>query len=136
MTQRIDGGQATGPGRPDSEALDLDAALVPAVDRLPSPETFPSMAEPVLQPWAIESEETVSDILRSVAAPELDRLDTMSTGQLAWSVAEFVVARQEEIVASGDVDATDGLAAMAELARMFEHLFIARGGSALDGGPA
>ncbi len=137
MTDRVNADSINDAGRLEAENLTLDPALlVPDLAELPNPETFTVMVTTVLQPWAIESEETVSGALRNFVAPELEQLGSLTTGQLAWAVADLVVARQAEVLALGDPEAQQGLANLAEQARMFEHVFLANSGTALDGQPA
>lgn len=137
MTDSVSRSSATDISRFEAENLDFDPNLfLPDEPALPDPETFTTMLNMVLQPWAIESEETVSGALRDFVADELDMLGEMNTGQMAWAVAELVVARQAEVLGSGDPGAQSGLVNLGDLARMFEHVFVANSGNSVDTQPA
>ncbi|WP_299285122.1 hypothetical protein [uncultured Tateyamaria sp.] len=137
MTDSVSRSSATDLNQIEADNLGFDTSLfLPDGAEPPNPETFTTMITTVLQPWAIESEETVSGPLRDFVAQELETLGAMTTGQMAWAVAELVVARQAEVLGSGDPAAQDGLLSLGELARMFEHVFMANSGTSLDGQPA
>jgi hypothetical protein len=118
----------------DATPVGLDPIEVhPNLTDVPNPETLVTRVSAVLQPWNLESSEAVSGAIRAEVAGEIEHLGQMTTAQLAWAVAECVVARQKEVSASGDPAAQQGLHDLSTLARMFEHLFLATGGAHLDG---
>ena len=137
MTDTVSRSSATDIAQIEAENVGFDPSLyLPDGAELPNPETFATMITTVLQPWAIESEETVSGPLRDFVADELETLGGMTTGQTAWAVAELLVARQSEVLGSGDPAAQQGLAELGELARMFEHVFTANSGNTVEGQPS
>jgi hypothetical protein len=133
MTSIVNGGPArVGPAQ-DPYATDMVPAVVGReLQETPRPDAMATRISAVLQPWALDSKEAVSSAVRDFVAVELEDLGQLTTVELAWAVAEFAVARQEEIVASGNLEALQGFLTLSDSARMFEHMFLATGGAQID----
>jgi len=63
-----------------------------------------------------------------VLLEEIRPVSGVTTGELAYSVAELVIRREKELSETGDDHVKEGLATLLELARMFEHLAILQTG--------
>lgn len=64
------------------------------------------------------------DIDLGTVQPSLSK----DTSEVAYEVVELVLRRRNEISVSGDAGAQRGMAALEELCRMFEHVYLARTG--------
>lgn len=100
---------------------------------IPAFENFTQVLNLVRQPPALQSEETLAGVLQDFVANEVEYCKECELGELAYRVADLLVHREAEVAASSPEEgAMSGLMAVADLARMFEHIFLARGGAALE----
>ena len=129
---RIEPGCAT-PRPPGAEgeaaALAEGVAILPPLDRREPDRAAPrwvTRSPPALR--LPEPEGEPADPIDAALRAELREIGRADPNELAYAVAELALRREDEVLGSGDEAAAAGLAALSEMTRMLQHLFLMRTG--------
>ena len=131
---RIETGAEPGPALPAAAEELSHPGAAPAVEVVSAPrrgEDLAALLSIVRAPPALrlpEPEGARADPLDAALRAGLSEIGDADPAELALAIAELVLRREEEVAASGSPEAIAGLAALSEMTRMMQHLFLARTG--------